>query len=84
MTFLFLEIRKLWERSARSSFKKKKKEEKKMLIKIGADFRSTLVSKAAFQVKDCVCVQVSWLNKQVWQGIKVCLVDVVCPSKSNM
>lgn len=39
--------------------KKKKKEEKKMLIKIGADFRSTLVSKAAFQVKDCVCVQVS-------------------------
>lgn len=40
-------------------FQKKKKEEKKMLIKIGADFRSTLVSKAAFQVKDCVCVQVS-------------------------
>lgn len=41
----------------RCSFKKKK--EKKMLIKIGADFRSTLVSKGAFQVKDCVCVQVS-------------------------
>lgn len=40
-------------------FQKKKEEEKKMLIKIGADFRSTLVSKAAFQVKDCVCVQVS-------------------------
>lgn len=42
-----------------SLFFQKKKEEKKMLIKIGADFRSTLVSKGAFQVKDCVCVQVS-------------------------
>lgn len=40
-------------------FQKKKKEEKKILIKIGTDFRSTLVSKAVFQVKDCVCVQVS-------------------------
>lgn len=38
---------------------KKRKKEKKMLIKTGADFRSTLVSKAAFQVKDCVFVQVS-------------------------